>query len=340
MDTTDTDKSGSGRAAPLNVGDLPETKGPAASEDAFLRLQKQRPLPSAAKRDAERPRPGDITVTGPSYQHVDPNATSDLSSQSLRQAAMTPRRSSSPFAAAGSPTAALRSASPRHLSPATSQIFERDVQESTLGPELSPAIPSHIQTEDHIPPVLEASSEVITNSRLDPGDVEIVTHASHQPAALSVAGSTLSESQVLAPASSHGELGLHNQESEDAGSSYGAVDPSDPRRLSFISFADVVHAEQVDAGKDAASHLMSPSSFGSRQGGRSPSPARSPVPDRSPLSPTMSGSGYEGSPSRGAAASIASGHSASQHGDLTIETMRQTLEKTGNSDLNLPGTAA
>jgi hypothetical protein len=64
-------------------------------------------------------------------------------------------------------------------SPASSQIFERNVQE----PEPSPAIPAHIKTEDHIPAALDASSLAITDDHLNPDEVEIVMHVAHQPAA-------------------------------------------------------------------------------------------------------------------------------------------------------------
>ena len=72
-----------------------------------------------------------------------------------------------------------RSSSPGLHSPASSQIFERNVQE----PEPSPAIPAHIKTEDHIPAALDASSLAITDDHLNPDEVEIVMHAAHQPAA-------------------------------------------------------------------------------------------------------------------------------------------------------------
>jgi hypothetical protein len=71
-----------------------------------------------------------------------------------------------------------RSSSPGLHSPASSQIFERNVQE----PEPSPAIPAHIKTEDHIPAALDASSLAITDDHLNPDEVEIVMHAAHQPA--------------------------------------------------------------------------------------------------------------------------------------------------------------
>lgn len=312
----------------------------AMSEGAFLRLQKQRPLGSIRRQGAQ-PRPSEITVTEPTYLNYKEPVRSEAASSALRQADMTPRRSSSPFGTAASPSANYRraSASPRHLSPATSQIFERDVQESTLAPELSPAIPAHLQTEDHIPPVLEASSEVITNNRLNPDDVEVVTHTMHQPAAASVTESGIGESQPAHVSDTH--LSAPQPEPVDESSStYGAVDPSDPRRLSFISFADVIHGEQVETGKEPSSHLMSPASMAPSQHGRSPSPVRSPLGER-PLSPPMSGSGsmkgVEASPSRGPP-SISSGHGG-QHGDITIHTMRETMEKTGTNEMQAaPGT--
>lgn len=84
-----------------------------------------------------------------------------------------------PAGIAASPNRRLnRSSSPGLHSPASSQIFERDVQE----PEPSPAIPAHIKTEDHIPPALDASSLAITDDHLNPDEVEIVMHSAHQPA--------------------------------------------------------------------------------------------------------------------------------------------------------------
>lgn len=85
-----------------------------------------------------------------------------------------------PAGIAASPNRRIhRSSSPGLHSPASSQIFERNVQE----PEPSPAIPAHIKTEDHIPAALDASSLAITDDHLNPDEVEIVMHAAHQPAA-------------------------------------------------------------------------------------------------------------------------------------------------------------
>ena len=68
--------------------------------------------------------------------------------------------------------------SPRPHSPASSMIFERNVQEEIVPSEVSPHFATHVMTEDHIPPALDASADAITNSKLDPDAVEIITHAS------------------------------------------------------------------------------------------------------------------------------------------------------------------
>ena len=336
------------------------------------RAQKPRPLP---RKDGTRP--ADIAVGG-----LDPS--SPLRNTSAA-AAVSRRRNSSPFSSGTSPSRLGRS-SPRHLSPATSQIFERDVQESTiLAPELSPAIPHHIATEDHIPPVLEASSLAITDN-YDPDEVEIVMHSAHQPAAATVAHSTLGESQPSAHgshldlAASHISLpgGLsdalpptsapaviprsspppptlyHENSQDEKDSMYGAVDPADPRRLSFISFADVVNAEHAEMAHSQSfsdgtvpSQSSAPSIAGGApgSGNRSPSPVRSPIiPATPPTRSTVFGLGGEASPVRGGAAGSVlsnpsiiagqpSGHVAGSHGELTIETMRQTLQKTSSNDV-------
>ncbi|THV80729.1 hypothetical protein D6D02_09906 [Aureobasidium pullulans] len=233
---------------------------------------------------------------------------------------------------------------------ASSQIFERNVQESAVPSEMSDAIPAHIQTEDHIPAVLEASSLAITDNHLNPDQVEIVTHTAHQPASEKVAEGTASalHSDAQLPTSpqdsqheSFHSAGSHPPDADDAASNYGALDPADVRRLSFISFADVVQAEQAES-KDSLHHAtISASSFGHMQTHSPPMP-RSPSPTRSPLSSQYSqevttpplGSnptsikGFDMSPVR---SPIGSPHHQ-QHGELTIETMRQALRKTASGD--------
>lgn len=228
------------------------------------------------------------------------------------------------------------SSSPRIISPAGSQIFERDVQESSIPAPNSPAIPSHIQNENRIPPVLDASSEAITNSHLDPDSVEIVTHTSHMPAASTVAANS------EASASLFSEDSLAHPDKEEVASNYGTLDSADIRRLSFISFADVVQSEQAEhsAGNRDSMYVAGLTSLVDRVN-RSPSPVRSPVSSVGfGTSPPTSGSASpkvtESSPSRmGRSLGSPMLSYPSPPGELTIETMgqaMQALKKTGNSD--------
>lgn len=120
-----------------------------------------------------------------------PAVSRDTSKLSTTQSATSPTQGEHAFALPSSPGRTF-SGSPRLSSPAGSQIFERDVQDSTALKPNSPAIPTHIQTENFIPPVLDDASEAITNTKLDPDSVEIVTHASHQPASVTVTGTNSS----------------------------------------------------------------------------------------------------------------------------------------------------
>lgn len=273
-----------------------------------------------------------------------PNSTvrpaSPLRSPITMKMASSPQRVTHPYGTPSSPGRHLYSSSPRLHSPASSQIFERDVQEDGLVAQASPAIPAHITTENHIPPVLEASSLAITDDQLDPDNVEIVMHSAHQPAAMTVTGTGTSEA---AGTSWPDDLVAH-PDNEDAASNYGALDANDVRRLSFISFADVVHSEHAEHGttRDSA-HIASLSSsaapLSSRN--RSPSPMRSPVSSHGlggspPTSGSASFQGLETSPSRGGRGpgSPLFAHSPPTGGELTIETMRQALRKTGSGDLS------
>ena len=262
-----------------------------------------------------------------------------------------------------SPGRNIRSNSPSMLSPASSSIFERNVQEEVAVAAASPAIPSHINTENHIPPVLDASSMAITDTHLNPDSVEIVTHASHQPAAVPVpAASTHASpdaplSAPLSPLSEdsgelHAPAASVAKENEDAASTYGDIDPADVRRLSFISFADVVHAEHAAAGDHGSIRDSVMLSGASSIASPLPAAGRSPSPIRSPISPPLTGS-VSGSPnlrssevSPGRAPKIVpsspsvAGHKGSGSpppavsGELAIETMTQALRKTGSGDLS------
>jgi hypothetical protein len=284
------------------------------------------------------------------------NANSNFTSPSLSRDASKlssnhPSRSPTGEQSFTVPTSPSRgfTGSPRLSSPATSQIFERDVQDSSVLLPNSPAIPTHIQTENYIPPVLDDASEAITNHKLDPDSVEIVTHSSHQPASVTVTGANiglpsydLSASEWAAELASFAD---RDAVSTDNASNYGSLDSADVRRLSFISFADVVQSEHNPASGIAGSrdsiHLAGLTSLPAAMN-RSPSPIRSPVSSQGPeTSPPTSNpgsmKGIELSPSRRPLGSPTSTNNLKLNasgGDLNIETMSQALRRTGSTDLS------
>lgn len=242
--------------------------------------------------------------------------------------------------AATSP-ALFRSSSPRLHSPASSEIFERSVQEpipiSTLEGEPRAHLATHVITEDHIPPALEASAQAITSQELDPDEVEIVTSTAHQ----TVLESSTSQLDLTSLNSARGEdaesisqsgfLGHHDEES---GSTYGSIDPNDVRRLSFISFADVVQSEHQHPVMASGDANHSPSLSGSLPNVR----ARSPF--RSPQASQVSSSGLSTPPMSAVRQVISADQSPVRnlnqpvtHGGLTIETMRQAVRKTASGDI-------
>ncbi|KAM3425547.1 hypothetical protein BST61_g7494 [Cercospora zeina] len=261
----------------------------------------------------------------------------------------------------------LRSSSPMLYSPASSEIFERNVQEplpiSALSNELTEAhIPAHVMTEDDIPPALDASTEAITSKSLNPDDVEIVMSTSHQPAAASVLDASASYSDMLTlnspmrfetpidsePASSLQPSSVLQNLDDEVASSYGQLDPNDVRRLSFISFKDIVQSELqqqhlAEIGNRDSLHIGG-HSFSSSMNERATSPLRSP---RSPTSSAAASGGVITPPhglnishslaeqSPGRIGSPGSMHgSAHGHGELTIETMSQSIRKTASGDLS------
>lgn len=291
---------------------------------------------------------------------------------------VSPSRHPYPSAAAVSPSR-IRSSSPRMHSPASSEIFERNVQEPVPMADLqgdasaaSQHIPTHVITEDHIPPALEASAQAITSDELNPDEVEIVTSSSHQPAAASVIEGGNRESQadlaslqspmsplhpVRSEDSEHAPSGVMpapGSEDADGTSNYGQLDPNDVRRLSFISFADVVQSEHQQppasalgepGSRDSLQIASLPGSFKAERAG---SPLRSPP---STHSQSLSGGvttpppGANVSPIDTAGQDTSPGRFGSPtsphpqgHGDLTVETMRQAVRKTASGDLTGSGT--
>lgn len=235
-----------------------------------------------------------------------------------------------------------RSSSPGLHSPSASSIFERNVQE----PEPSVDVPAHIKTEDHIPPALDASSLAITDDHLNPDEVEIVMSSAHQPASSAVAGG-LSDSVYSPPLVHEDSAASSHADVTEAAPDYGSLDMTDPRRLSFISFADVVQAEHVEhdrqelLGSGEALQFMSLSSTANR----SQSPVRSPVsshglsaspPTSGTTSPKTADFGRTRSPGSPTFPTVHGTQSPSLGGELPlqIETLRQTLRKTHSGDLS------
>lgn len=326
---------------------------PRTNADVEEKKSKKRGLFGFGKKKIEE----DATKAAPSSS----SAPTTKSVSPTRGTAASPVHAEHPHYVPSSPGRPFAS-SPRLSSPAGSQIFERNVQESAAVLPNSPAIPSHIQTEDYIPPVLDASSEAITDSHLNPDSVEIITHTSHQPAAVAVTGGSLAAPGLHEPTWAD-ELAAFSLEKTDgigavgpdSASNYGSFDTTDVRRLSFISFADVVQAEQASnnpfsataAGSRDSMHLAGMTSLASMGVNRSPSPIRSPVssagggPGTSPpTSKSGSVKGLEMSPARKPLGSPTSLHhiippvgGPTVSGELTIETMTQALRRTGSGDL-------
>lgn len=229
-------------------------------------------------------------------------------------------------------------------SPASSLIFERDVQEDILPAQVSPSIPSHIRTENHIPPVLEASSVAIADDKLDPDSVEIITHSVHQSAAAAVA-STASAEQPLSSTWLE-EVGPCPDDSQEHFVTHGTLDTTSVRRLSFVSFADVVNAEHVETNellpnRDALPATAFSGNFPILSQNRSPSPLRSPTSSYGfstspPTSISTSFKGLEVSPNRGGRepGSPLSTTQSPLSPNFNIETMRQALRRTGSGDLS------
>lgn len=294
------------------------------------------------KEDEKADEQSDITSGSPAATSLPkPVAMRAISPQRPSPAdARNPASPHSAFTGLATSPSRLRSSSPRLHSPASSLIFERNVQENPLPEDVAHVIPSHIQTEDHIPPVLEASSKAITDDHLDPDEVEIVMHAAHQPALVPTAGAPVLDAGGLSP-HVDGINDVLAGDTDDNASTYGAIDTSDVRRLSFISFADVVQAEHAENSRDSVMHMSVSSTTN-----RSPSPpVRSPasshgVAPSPPTSGAPSVKGMDGSSKPARMPGSPTSHATGTHspplggGELVVETMGQALRKTNSGDLS------
>ncbi|EGX45156.1 hypothetical protein AOL_s00173g257 [Orbilia oligospora ATCC 24927] len=212
----------------------------------------------------------------------------------------------------------------------TSSIFERNVQDPSLPPG-SPSIPTHFSTENHIPAVLEATSLAITDSSVDPDRVEIVSSTSHH----TVLSHPESYSNPWAEESAHSG-------DESIGHGYtSSLASADKRRLSFISFADVVQAENEQASQSStnleSSHISKPTA--SQASNRAPSlRSNSPIrtPPHVPHSPPGTGLGLSDF-SMEKDMSIPAPSAAAHHSEVTVETLSQALKKHGSADLKQAG---
>lgn len=235
----------------------------------------------------------------------------------------------------------------RAQSPALS-IFERSVQEDIVPPQSSPSIPSHIRTENHIPPVLEASSAAITDDHPGPEPVEIITpphtHPQQPASADAPASQLLSSSWPGDTSSSGGDAG------KGVPHPNGAADNADVRRLSFISFADVINAENAETAEHNASpnrdSFHAPTHWrNSGAMGMAPHQNRSPSPLQSPTfsgdlgtSPATSTSasfkGMETSLHRSGGRDAGSPLSFNASGDVDPEAARQMLKGARSRDMS------
>ncbi len=294
-----------------------------AEQDAFAKIEAVAPTRTLSPTSAQSA----STPTGPSLLPSPPLTASQFDRRA------SPRGSPRivPVGIGASPSRRIhRSSSPHLHSPASSQIFERNVQE----PEPSPAIPNHVKTEDMIPPALDASALAITDDHLSPEKVEIVTHSAHQPAAATVAGSMTDS--VYSPSLAREDSG--DTEPTEATPNYGSLDTEDVKRLSFISFADVVQAEHVENDRESfgPAEGIQFMSLNSTSANRSPSPARAPLSSQGrTASPPTSGSASEKggehsrtrSPGSPSATHVAHNAPLNEELPLQVETMQQAMRK-------------
>lgn len=209
----------------------------------------------------------------------------------------------------------------------------------------SPSIPSHIRTENYIPPVLEASSEAITDEHASPEPIEIITPSIHQssatdPSTSQFLSSSWPEENPTDPLDSGKTLPPH-----------GAPDNSDIRRLSFISFADVINAEnaetaeQIHNGYPFQAATLPGGSDGPALHDRSPSPVQSPtfssaLGSSPPTSVSASLRGMESSLHRGGGSAGSPSPTAlsppfsNLGGDIDAERTRQVSKEARSTDMS------
>ncbi|KAJ8102830.1 hypothetical protein POJ06DRAFT_56709 [Lipomyces tetrasporus] len=152
---------------------------------------------------------------------------------------------SSPF---GSPVPS----SPRVSSPASSMIFERQVQDPVL---TASDVPSHHHSENLIPPVLAASCEALTDESVDPDEVEVVSVARPYSNSIHRTNSSVSLASLASMAPSFQPVSSKSSSLTSPSSAPPPTSGSSTHRLSFYTYADVVHDALAPADENLPQSL-------------------------------------------------------------------------------------
>ncbi|KAK9354734.1 hypothetical protein V1523DRAFT_120762 [Lipomyces doorenjongii] len=142
--------------------------------------------------------------------------------------------------------------SPRVSSPDSSMIFERQVQDPVL---TASGVPSHHHSENLIPPVLAASCEALTDESVDPEDVEVVSVTRPYSNSIHRTNSAVSLASIASSAASFQAVSPKSSSSTATSTAPAPTSSSSTHRLSFYTYADVVH----DALVPTDDKLQSPS---------------------------------------------------------------------------------
>ncbi|KAG5367737.1 hypothetical protein CJU90_4043 [Yarrowia sp. C11] len=180
-------------------------------------------------------------------------------------------------------------------SPASSMIFERNVQEFSVAATSAGASSSkiwnnhdntHYHGEDRVAPVLDASTEAIINSKVGPEDIDVISL--RRPSSIRARSPTeaslnslwspgsptmLQDPSTGGPRTRNNSMSVHPLTASHTGGSLSPdkLNGGDGRQvLSFCSFADVVHTENEET--TASSDRLGRFDSRSQSALRSPSP--------------------------------------------------------------------
>ncbi|RDW31040.1 hypothetical protein B0I72DRAFT_140492 [Yarrowia lipolytica] len=246
-----------------------------------------------------------------------PTVTGSSSRPSLA-AAMRGGLSDTPAIPMAAATTAVSSMSPKSQnsmtesvsalsSPASSMIFERNVQEFSVAATSAGASSSkiwhnhdntHYHGEDRVAPALDASTEAIINSKVNPEDIDVISL--RRPSSIRARSPTeaslnslwspgsptmLQDASSGGPRTRNNSMSVHPLTASHTGGSLSPdkLNGGDGRQvLSFCSFADVVHTENEET--TASSDRLGRFDTRSQSALRSPSPL---MRQHHPVSPSM-----------------------------------------------------